>query len=410
MLAQLFIRNIAVIEKASIDLEKGFTVLTGETGAGKSIIIDAIHAVLGERTSKELVRTGTDSASVSALFTGLDEDTLSLLDRLSLPREEDGSLLIQRDIRLEGRSTCKINGAPATVSMLKQLGPRLVTIHGQHESYELLSPEVHMEYLDSFAGLESLLAEYQAAYRTLRETQRQLEALQTDEGEKARLSDLLHYQIDEIEAANVRVGEREELEAQRELIRNSEKIASALELLRGLLSGDEESEGLLAGISQAAAQAGRVAAYLPELAEASQKLQEAGYLLEDVDAILHGGDINKPGIVEQLEQYAPLYVVRGNNDKEWAEQIPHDLTITLGGVTFYMVHNKKEVPADLTGIDAVVFGHSHKYLLEERDGVLWLNPGSCGPRRFHQEITMMTAEVEGGRIAVSKILIPHEAK
>ena len=282
MLAQLFIRNIAVIEKASIDLEKGFTVLTGETGAGKSIIIDAIHAVLGERTSKELVRTGTDSASVSALFTGLDEDTLSLLDQLSLPREEDGSLLIQRDIRLEGRSTCKINGAPATVSMLKQLGPRLVTIHGQHESYELLSPEVHMEYLDSFAGLESLLAEYQAAYRTLRETQRQLEALQTDEGEKARLSDLLHYQIDEIEAANVRVGEREELEAQRELIRNSEKIASALELLRGLLSGDEESEGLLAGISQAAAQAGRVAAYLPELAEASQKLQEAGYLLEDV--------------------------------------------------------------------------------------------------------------------------------
>ena len=301
MLAQLFIRNIAVIEKASIDLEKGFTVLTGETGAGKSIIIDAIHAVLGERTSKELVRTGTDSASVSALFTGLDEDTLSLLDRLSLPREEDGSLLIQRDIRLEGRSTCKINGAPATVSMLKQLGPRLVTIHGQHESYELLSPEVHMEYLDSFAGLESLLAEYQAAYRTLRETQRQLEALQTDEGEKARLSDLLHYQIDEIEAANVRVGEREELEAQRELIRNSEKIASALELLRGLLSGDEESEGLLAGISQAAAQAGRVAAYLPELAEASQKLQEAGYLLEDVDAILHGTAVDfDPALQESI--------------------------------------------------------------------------------------------------------------
>ena len=307
MLAQLFIRNIAVIEKASIDLEKGFTVLTGETGAGKSIIIDAIHAVLGERTSKELVRTGTDSASVSALFTGLDEDTLSLLDRLSLPREEDGSLLIQRDIRLEGRSTCKINGAPATVSMLKQLGPRLVTIHGQHESYELLSPEVHMEYLDSFAGLESLLAEYQAAYRTLRETQRQLETLQTDEVEKARLSDLLHYQIDEIEAANVRVGEREELEAQRELIRNSEKIASALELLRGLLSGDEESEGLLAGISQAAAQAGRVAAYLPELADASQKLQEAGYLLEDVDAILHGTAVDfDPALQESIEERLDL--------------------------------------------------------------------------------------------------------
>ena len=130
--------------------------------------------------------------------------------------------------------------------------------------------------------------------------------------------------------------------------------------------------------------------------------------LKTADAILHGGDINKPGIVEQLEQYAPLYVVRGNNDKEWAEQIPHDLTITLGGVTFYMVHNKKEVPADLTGVDAVVFGHSHKYLLEEKDGVLWLNPGSCGPRRFHQEITMMMAEVENGTLRVEKIVIPHE--
>ena len=129
--------------------------------------------------------------------------------------------------------------------------------------------------------------------------------------------------------------------------------------------------------------------------------------LKTADAILHGGDVNKPGIVDQLERYAPLYVVRGNNDKEWAEQIPHDLTITLGGVTFYMVHNKKEVPADLTGIDAVVFGHSHKYLLEERDGVLWLNPGSCGPRRFHQEITMMMAEVENGTLQVEKITIPQ---
>ena len=129
--------------------------------------------------------------------------------------------------------------------------------------------------------------------------------------------------------------------------------------------------------------------------------------LKTADAILHGGDVNKPGIVDQLERYAPLYVVRGNNDKEWAEQIPHDLTITLGGVTFYLVHNKKEVPADLTGIDAVVFGHSHKYLLEEKDGVLWLNPGSCGPRRFHQEITMMMAEVENGTLQVEKITIPQ---
>lgn len=130
--------------------------------------------------------------------------------------------------------------------------------------------------------------------------------------------------------------------------------------------------------------------------------------LKTADAILHGGDINKPAIVEQLQQYAPLYIVRGNNDKEWAKNIPHDLTVTLEGITFFMVHNKKEVPADLSGVDVVVFGHSHKYVQEEKDGVLWLNPGSCGPRRFHQEITMMMAEIEGGTIQVEKIDIPHE--
>ena len=130
--------------------------------------------------------------------------------------------------------------------------------------------------------------------------------------------------------------------------------------------------------------------------------------LKTADVILHGGDINKQSIVDELQQYAPLYIVRGNNDKAWAENIPHDLTVTLGGVTFAMVHNKKEVPADLTGVDVVVFGHSHKYVQEEKGGILWLNPGSCGPRRFHQEITMMMAELEDGKLQVEKIIIPHE--
>ena len=130
--------------------------------------------------------------------------------------------------------------------------------------------------------------------------------------------------------------------------------------------------------------------------------------LKTTDAILHAGDINRPEIVEELKRYAPLYIVRGNNDKEWAEHIPYHLTVTLGGVSFYVVHNKKEIPADLPGIDAVVFGHSHKYLQEEKDGLLWLNPGSCGPRRFHQEITMMMAEAENGTLRVEKVAIPHE--
>lgn len=130
--------------------------------------------------------------------------------------------------------------------------------------------------------------------------------------------------------------------------------------------------------------------------------------LKTADVILHGGDINRQSIVDELRHYAPLYVVRGNNDKEWAEALPHDLRITLGGVRFFMVHNKKELPSDLTDVDVVLFGHSHKYLQEEKDGLLWLNPGSCGPRRFHQEITLMMAHVEDGKITVERVLIPHE--
>ncbi len=303
MLAQLFINNIAVIEKASIELDAGFTVLTGETGAGKSIIIDAIHAVLGERTSKELVRTGTDAASVSALFVGLSDEALSILDKLSVPREEDGSLLIQRDIRLDGRSLCKLNAAPATVSMLRAIGPHLVSIHGQHESYELLSPEVHMMYLDSFGGLEDLLKSYQESYRRLRKLQNRLEEFNTDEGEKARRIDLLRYQVNELEDAAIQPGEREELSRQREVIRNSEKIASSLALVRSLLSGDENSDGLLSGVSQAASELEKAAQYLPEVEDAAQKLRDAGFLLEDVDSSIQdtGTDFD-PAALDAIEE------------------------------------------------------------------------------------------------------------
>lgn len=302
MLCQLFINNIAVIEKASIEFENGFTVLTGETGAGKSIIIDAIHAVLGERTSKELVRTGTDAASVSALFTGLTEDARKKLQELSVPPEDDGSLLIQREIRLEGRSLCKINGAPATVSMLRELGPLLINIHGQHESYELLSPEVHMTYVDRFGGLEALLSEYQESYHRLREIQRKLEAFHTDEGEKARRVDLLRYQIEELEAAGIQLGEREELNRQREMIRNSEKIASTLERVRLILAGDDETDGLLSGISQASSELEKAADFMQDAQEPVQKLQEAGFLLEDVDAFLQSAAVDfDPQLLESIE-------------------------------------------------------------------------------------------------------------
>ena len=307
MLSQLFIHNIAVIERASIDLDRGFTVLTGETGAGKSIIIDAIHAVLGERTSKELVRTGADTASVSALFTELGPQVTAALRELSVPLEEDGSLLVQREIRAEGRSLCKLNGAPATVSMLKSIGPLLVTIHGQHESYELLSPEVHMTYLDSFAGLEELLSQYQESYRRLRELQRQLGDFLTDEGEKARQLDLLQFQIQEIEEAGVRPGEREELSAQRDKIRNSEKIAEGVSLAKALLTGDEDRGGILSELDQAAAALERVVPFLPEGEACAQKLREAQYALEDADGLLDSLPVEfDPAALDQIEERLDL--------------------------------------------------------------------------------------------------------
>lgn len=303
MLSQLFINNIAVIERASIDLEPGFTVLTGETGAGKSIIIDAIHAVLGERTSKELVRTGESAASVSALFTDLSQEDLAALDSLSVPREEDNTLLVQRDIRLEGRSSCKLNGAPATVSMLKSIAPRLVGIHGQHESYELLSPELHMTYIDSFGCLENLLEQYQASYRRLREVQRQLKELNADEGEKSRQADLLRYQIEEIQSAELVPGQQEALAQEREAIRNSEKISTAVEAAKALLAGDEENSGVTSGLSMAVEELEGIAAYLPQLGEALQKLQEAGYLLEDAQAALHEVTVDfDPAALDALEE------------------------------------------------------------------------------------------------------------
>ena len=132
--------------------------------------------------------------------------------------------------------------------------------------------------------------------------------------------------------------------------------------------------------------------------------------LSGVDAILHGGDISKQSVLDTLQTYAPLYVVRGNNDKEWAELIPHDLTLTLEGVTFYMVHKKAEIPKELPGVDVVIYGHSHKYAQEEKEGILYLNPGSCGPRRFHQDITLAILEIRGEAMTVEKILIPHPVK
>ena len=284
MLTQLYIQNIAVIEQASIDFEPGFTVLTGETGAGKSIIIDAIYAVLGERTSKELVRTGAEQASVSALFTDVSPQTQQVLRELDIPLEDDGSLLIRREIRPHGRSSCKLNNIPATVSMLRAVGGTLIDILGQHESYKLLSPEVHGTYIDSFAGAYGLLAEYRAAYTALRRIKGELDALESDEGRKSRRMDILRYQIEELEAAQLRVGEQAELTERRDEIRNSERIVRGVGEAVTLLQGDEDNGGAITAVSVAAESLEQAARYAPSLSNVAEHVRDAEYALTDAAA------------------------------------------------------------------------------------------------------------------------------
>ncbi len=286
MLVSLQIENIAVIEKAGIPFASGFNVLTGETGAGKSIIIDSLNAALGERVSRESIRTGCDSASVTALFSDVSSSAAEALTALGYPPDEDGMLLLSRRISADGKGTCRINGELATAAVLRSVGRLLVNIHGQHENQALLSPERHVEYLDRLGGLLPLLETYRQAYRRLCALRAELDKTDMDEGMKARRLDMLRYQIEEIEAAELTDGEEETLLAQRELFRNAEKIAGGLLRAKAALSGDEESDGALSGISQAAAALAEAGRYMEDAAELSRRVETALYELEECAAEL----------------------------------------------------------------------------------------------------------------------------
>lgn len=286
VLSQLYIENIAVIEKATIEFHQGLNILTGETGAGKSIIIDSMHGILGERTSKDMVRNGAESAFVSGLFTDLTDQAISKLRELGFEPEEDASVLVQRTIQAEGKSTCRINGRPATVSALKELGKTLMNIHGQHESYHLLSPELHIHYIDKSGDLNTLVREYRSVYQELKQIQSEIGAHATDEAEKLRRIDLLTYQIEELEQANLRENEKEELMERKTTMMHAEKIASAITAAKAALDGDESFDGVLSTLTAITASLQDSEQYLPALNPIIQKLHELSYGLEDVSEAL----------------------------------------------------------------------------------------------------------------------------
>lgn len=281
MLATLNIENIAVIEKANIDFSDGFICLTGETGAGKSIIIDSINAVMGEKTSRELIRTGAETAMVSALFTNIPKDTADLLAEMGLPADDDGSLLIQRIIKKNAGNICRINGAAATLSMLKSISATLIAVHGQSDSRELMAPENHIKYIDRLANNDELLKEYAEVYNRIRSVKREIERISADESEKARRLDILSFQIDELKNANIRAGEMDELKAQRDLFQNSQSIIENLSAAYEALSGSEYIRGAAELSGDAASRVESVSQNAPQLKKIGELIREASITLSE---------------------------------------------------------------------------------------------------------------------------------
>lgn len=303
MLSLLHIENIAVIFQADIAFEPGFNVLTGETGAGKSIVIDSIGAVIGARTSRDLIRTGAKSARVSAVFQQLP--ALPWFDQQDIHPDENGQLLVERSIQPDGKTACRVNGRPILVSQLRELGQQLLNIHGQHDGQQLLNEACHLEYLDSFGGLEAVCGQFQSAYDQVQRLRHDLESLEIDESEKARRMDTLNYQIEELERAQLRPGEEEELVQRRDLLRNAERITQAVDGAWQALSGGDEENGavsLLMAAEESLSSGGR---YSEELAKLASQASELRYALDDLAEQVREAQASLdfyPGELDEVEE------------------------------------------------------------------------------------------------------------
>lgn len=286
MLKTLVIENIAVIKKAQIEFTSGLNVLTGETGAGKSIVVDSINAILGERTSRELVRAGSDNAFVNAYFEDINDDVKLKLNEYDIPIEEDGSLLLSRKISAGGKSVCRVNGLPVTVGILKDIGTHLVNIHGQHDSQALLNPDFHYKFVDAYADCDELLAEYKESFKSFLNIRRQLKSLTSDADERDKQSEILDYQIKELRDADIKVGEWEELKNRKSVILNSQAILNALNTLLGAVNGDDENQGIQSVLSSSDKEITALLDADSQLKPIIEKLDSAEDLLESIKDLI----------------------------------------------------------------------------------------------------------------------------
>lgn len=366
MLSNLKIENIAVIKKAVIDFKDGFNVMTGETGAGKSIIIDSLNAVLGERTSRELIRTGCDFAEVTALFYDASNEVNSILNELDIPKEDDGAILVVRKMSPDGKNICKVNSVSVTVSMLKRLGKQLVNIHGQADNQTLLNEENHCSYIDRIAENEAIFDRFSDSYNEYVALKNQLASLNIDEEQKLRRMDMLDYQIAEIEAANVKIGEWDELREKQTLFRNIEKLSSALSTAYAYLEGDDEAQGAVSLSFSALNKLNSVSDISKDISELSSALEEKAYDLsaigEQVKDLLDSLDFDENSVAFVEERLDALYelskkygkteedilnfynnAVEERNSIENSDEIKRKLTAEVNAAYEKALENAKEL-------------------------------------------------------------------
>lgn len=328
MLKTLDIENIAVIEKAQIEFSAGFNVLTGETGAGKSIVVDSINAILGERTSRELVRNGADFAFVSALFTDINKTVKDKLSELGYIPEEDNSLLLTRRISSDGKSACKINGRPATVSVLREVGDTLVNIHGQHDSQSLLNPDCHYKFIDMLSCGSELIENYKSAFSEFIHIRRRLKQLTAQAEKNDNSTELLDFQINELENADIKAGETEKLTARKKILDNADGALEAYNAVLSTLSGDDENAGVKLSLASVANEIEKYSDVSGDTAKAYSLLQNIDDELETVKSLVENAAQSldydpdeKEKIEERLDQLYRLGKKYGGTEEAMLENL-----------------------------------------------------------------------------------------